>query len=103
MSRKAVRVRSSALLFYLQIPQKRRTPDVRFGVFVSSRLYANASSMLLAACLPMEAYPVREAIKNHGYAGVPQKMLNQFRVNVAPCKQGGARVLEVVPANIAKP
>ena len=32
-----------------------------------------------------------------------QKMLNRFRVNAAPQKQGGARVPEVVPANIAKP
>jgi hypothetical protein len=29
-------------------------------------------------------YPVRVAVKCHGYAGVPQKVLNQFRVNAAP-------------------
>jgi hypothetical protein len=48
-------------------------------------------------------YPGRAAIKSHGYAGVAQKMQNQFRVNAAPQKQSGARVPEVVPANIAKP
>ena len=51
-------------------------------------------------------YPGRGAIKSHGYAGVPQKiqkMLSQFRVTAAPQKQGGTRVPEVVPANIAKP
>jgi hypothetical protein len=26
-------------------------------------------------------YPVQVAIMSHGYAGVPQKMHNQFRVN----------------------
>ena len=28
-------------------------------------------------------YQVRVAIKSHGYAGMPQNMLNQFRVNAA--------------------
>jgi hypothetical protein len=32
------------------------------------------------------------AIKGHGYAGVPKKMLDQFRVDAAPQKQGGAGV-----------
>lgn len=53
--------------------------------------------MLLVACLPIPA------IKSHGYAGVPQNMLTQIRANAAPWKQGGARVPEIVSANIAKP
>jgi hypothetical protein len=57
----------------------------------------------LGGVLPVHWYPVRVAIKSDGYAGVPQKILNQFRVNAGPWKQGGARVPEVVAANIAKP
>jgi hypothetical protein len=42
---------------------------------------------------------VRVAIKGHGHAGVPEKVLDQLRVDAAPQKQGGARVPEIVPAN----
>jgi hypothetical protein len=42
---------------------------------------------------------VRVAVKSHGYAGVPQKMLDQFRMNAAPQKQRGACVPEIVPAD----
>jgi hypothetical protein len=42
---------------------------------------------------------VRVAVEGHGYAGVSQKVLYEFRVNAALQKQGGACVLEVVPAN----
>jgi hypothetical protein len=54
VSRSAVRVRSWAL-FFLQSTQKRRAPDVGVGRFVSNRLYANASSMMLAASLSLLA------------------------------------------------
>ncbi len=39
------------------------------------------------------------SIKGHGYAGVPKKMLDQFRVDAAPQKQGGAGVPLIVPAD----
>jgi hypothetical protein len=42
---------------------------------------------------------VRVAVEGHGYRGVPQKMLGQFRVDTAPQKEGSARVAEVVPAD----
>jgi hypothetical protein len=41
-------------LFYLQIPLKRKSLNVRVGGFGSSRLYPQTSSMPSAACLPME-------------------------------------------------
>jgi hypothetical protein len=44
-------------------------------------------------------YPVRVAIKSHGYAGVPQEVLDQFRVDATPQKQVGACVPEIVPTN----
>jgi hypothetical protein len=40
---------------------------------------------------------VRVAVKHNGYAGVTQKMLNQFRVDAAPQKLGGTCVPEIVP------
>jgi hypothetical protein len=41
-------------------------------------------------------YPVGVAVEGHGYAGVPQMVMNQFGVDTASQEQGGARVPEVV-------
>jgi hypothetical protein len=46
---------------------------------------------------------VRVAVEGHGYAGVPEKMLDQFRVDATPQKQGSARVPEIVPTNGGRP
>jgi hypothetical protein len=42
---------------------------------------------------------VRVPIQNHGYAGVSEQVLDQFRVYAAPQQQRGASVPEVVPAD----
>jgi hypothetical protein len=39
------------------------------------------------------------AVKCHGYGGVPEKMLHEFRVDAAPQKEGSAGVPEIVPTN----
>jgi hypothetical protein len=44
-------------------------------------------------------YPVRVAVKGHGYRGVPEKVLYEFRVDAAPQKEGSAGVPEVVEAH----
>jgi hypothetical protein len=67
------------LSIFPAISAKTKSSDVRVGGFVSSRL----SQRLVHAVggVPSHVgYPVRVAIKSHGYAGVPQKVLNQFRV-----------------------
>src|SRR5215210_8061110 len=51
-------------------------------------------------CVPSHAgYPVRVAVKVHGYRGVPEKVLYEFRVDAAPQKEGSAGVPEIVPAD----
>jgi hypothetical protein len=78
----------------------------RSGV-VSSRSMLRASAPRLSQSLihavgsvPSHAgYPVRVAVEGHGYAGVPQKMLDQFRMDASPQKEGGASVPEIVPTN----
>jgi hypothetical protein len=42
---------------------------------------------------------VRVAVEGHAYAGVPQEVLDQFRVDATPQKQVGACVPEIVPTN----
>ena len=42
---------------------------------------------------------MRVAVEGHDYAGVPKKVLDQFRMDATPQEQGGARVSEIVPAN----
>ena len=42
---------------------------------------------------------MRVAVKNHGYRGVSQKMLDQFRVDATSQKQRGTCVPEIVPTN----
>ena len=42
---------------------------------------------------------MRIAVEGHGYAGVPKKVLDQFRVDAAPQKEGSAGVPEIVPAD----
>ena len=42
---------------------------------------------------------MRVAIKSHRYAGMPKQMLDQFRMNTASQKQGGASVSEIMPAD----
>jgi hypothetical protein len=46
---------------------------------------------------------VRVAVKSHGYAGEPEEVLDQFRVDATPQKEGGARMPEVVPADKGGP
>src|SRR5215218_3471333 len=48
-------------------------------------------------------YPMRVAIEGHGYRGVPKKILDQFRVDAAPQKEGSAGVPEIVPADRGRP
>ena len=43
--------------------------------------------------------PVRITIEGHGYGGVPEQVLDQFRVDATPQEQGCAGVPEVVPAD----
>ena len=69
-----------------------------------------ARSGELAQCLvhavggvPSHAgYLVRVAIKSHGDAGAPQKVLDQCLVNAATQKQCSARVPKIVPTNGGK-
>jgi hypothetical protein len=42
---------------------------------------------------------VRVAVKGHGYRGMTEKMLHEFRVDAAPQKEGSAGMTEVVPAD----
>ena len=42
---------------------------------------------------------MRVAVERHGYGGVPEEVLDQFRVDAASQKQGSARVPEIVPAD----
>ena len=42
---------------------------------------------------------MRVAVKSHGYRGVSQKMLDQFRVDATSQKQRGTCVPEIVPTN----
>ena len=42
-------------------------------------------------------------MKGYGYAGVPQKVLDQLWMNAAPKEQGGAHVPELVPADGGRP
>ncbi len=44
-------------------------------------------------------YPVRVAVEGHGYRGVPEKMLYEFRVDAALWQEGSAGVPEIVPEN----
>jgi hypothetical protein len=46
---------------------------------------------------------VRVAVEGHGYRGVPEKMLYEFRVDAAPQKQSSARVTKIVPADRGRP
>ena len=42
---------------------------------------------------------MRVAVKSHGYRGVSEKMLHEFRVDAAPKKEGSAGMTEIVPAD----
>ena len=44
-------------------------------------------------------YPVRVAVEGHGYRGVPEKMLYEFRVDVASRQEDSAGVPEIMPEN----
>ena len=46
---------------------------------------------------------MRVAVEGHGYAGVPQKVLDQYRMYAAPQKQRSACVPEIVPAYLRQP
>jgi hypothetical protein len=43
---------------------------------------------------------VAVGVEGHGYCGVPEKFLYQFRVNTPAQEQGGAGVTEVVEAYV---
>jgi hypothetical protein len=44
-------------------------------------------------------YPVCTAIEGRGYAGVPKKVLDRFRVDAVSRKQCRASVPEIVPTD----
>jgi hypothetical protein len=44
-------------------------------------------------------YPVRIAVEGHGYRGVSEKVLDEFRVDAALQEQGSAGVPQVVPSD----
>ena len=78
---------------------------------VSSRSMPKASAQRLSQSLihalgsvPSHAGdPVRVAVEGHGYAGVPERMLDQFRVDATPQKHGSTCVPEIVPTNRGRP
>lgn len=43
------------------------------------------------------------AVKGHGYRGVPEKMLHEFRVDPAPQEEGSAGMTEIVPTDRGRP
>jgi hypothetical protein len=48
-------------------------------------------------------YPMRVSIQGHGYGRMPQKMLDEFGVNVALEYESSARVPEIMPTYPGKP
>jgi hypothetical protein len=47
-----------------------------FELAGNRRHYPKTSSIPSAACLTMYWYPVRVAVKNHGYAGAPKQVVD---------------------------
>jgi hypothetical protein len=79
MSRPAVRVRSSALLFTCKYPKKSRMPCSLYWGLGSSRLYPKTSSMPSAACLPMEGIQCECPLRSSGLTGQVNLAHSRFR------------------------
>ena len=56
---------------------------------------SGVASPMLHPCRRRRAFPLRVAIKSHGYACMPQMVMNQFGVDTTSQERGGARVPEV--------